>query len=447
QRMGFFDSLLNFGIPNKNELENKQQLAQIYFGRYSDNNKSQAKTNQWYQAENLFHEKKFNESLEAFFDYLKDDQIDNVILTREGDNFTFLIHQGSKIIRGKINHTDIRAEIALVKMNQYSTPVLRRVLEMNQHLSYCRFALLDNLLYMIFETTKDTASPDKLYYGLKELATQSDKQDDLLAGEFKIIETVGLDHIEYFSEEEKEIKYDYLTRWIKSTLELIEGLNQDSFSGGIGYLLLNLIYKIDYLIVPEGKLLLEIERINNLYWSNVEDLTSVQRNQLLKEAFIQLALWPKEDILKSFYRAKSTFAISVPKPHSAISDSILAAYENARWYIEKKHDAIALAVLEYGFAFAQYTYSLPKPCSLLFGLYMQINHQAYYEKLGFNFNFYKAQDFHRLTIDEQIKKIITQFHDKYPLLSFNLSQLNYSSLIAFNVSFLKQITLLNFNPK
>ncbi|MBK7589399.1 MAG: hypothetical protein IPI22_14250 [Bacteroidetes bacterium] len=68
---------------------------------------------------------------------------------------------------------------------------------------------------------------------------------------------------------------------------------------------LSLIYKLDFLITPEGKLLNEIERINNLYWLNKEDKTAVERNQLLKDAFQKLLLWDKAEVLKYFYRAKS----------------------------------------------------------------------------------------------------------------------------------------------
>ncbi|MFL5811254.1 MAG: hypothetical protein ACJ749_17160, partial [Flavisolibacter sp.] len=42
----------------------------IRFGRYSDNNKSVEKVDRWNDAEALFKEKKYFESISAFFDYL-----------------------------------------------------------------------------------------------------------------------------------------------------------------------------------------------------------------------------------------------------------------------------------------------------------------------------------------------------------------------------------------
>ncbi len=106
---------------------------------------------------------------------------------------------------------------------------------------------------MRFDTELSTATPNKLYYGLKELATKADKQDDLLLSEFGFLQPVDTDHINQLPEQEKEVKYDFLQKWIRSTLEYIETLDPEKFSGGISYLLLTLVFRIDYLISPEGK--------------------------------------------------------------------------------------------------------------------------------------------------------------------------------------------------
>ena len=74
-------------------------------------------------------------------------------------------------------------------MPQPSVPVMRRLLEMNFTLYYSRFALDNERLCMRFESDIETANPSKLYYGLKELATKADKQDDLLVQDFSSLQT------------------------------------------------------------------------------------------------------------------------------------------------------------------------------------------------------------------------------------------------------------------
>ena len=56
----------------------------VLFGRYSDNNKTVAKVSRWTEADNLFKEKKYPESIDAFFDYLRDDETQNVVYERNG---------------------------------------------------------------------------------------------------------------------------------------------------------------------------------------------------------------------------------------------------------------------------------------------------------------------------------------------------------------------------
>jgi len=154
--------------------------VRIPFGRYSDNNKSVAKTNRWTEADQLFKEKKYTESIRSFFDYLKDDEQENVRFSGQQNPFSFEFYQGSKVVRGTMEDGRLSAEVVLAKMNHPSVPVMRRLLEMNFGLYYSRFAMHKDALCMRFDTHIETANPNKLYYGLKELAIKSDKHDDLL---------------------------------------------------------------------------------------------------------------------------------------------------------------------------------------------------------------------------------------------------------------------------
>ena len=148
----------------------------IIFGRYSDNNKSVAKVDKWNAADTLFKEKKFYESITAFFDYLRDDDVENVVHIQDGTKGSFQFYQGSKIIRGHYDEKLFEAQAFLAGMPVPSVPVMRRLLEMNFTLYYTRYALHEEKISMLFDSDIQTANPSKLYYGLKELATKTDKQ-------------------------------------------------------------------------------------------------------------------------------------------------------------------------------------------------------------------------------------------------------------------------------
>jgi hypothetical protein len=434
-----FDKL--FGRGKK-----KPENPDITFGRYSDNNKTVEKVRRWTDADNLFKQQSYYESIDAFFDYLADDKEANVILQRNNDNGTFQIFQGSKIVRGEFDKESLKAEITLARMPQASVPVMRRLLEMNFNLYYSRYALDNERLCMRFDSDIKAANPNKLYYGLKELAVKADKLDDLLVQEFAALQTVDTDHIIAIPDTEKEVKYNFMMLWIREALDYIATLDADKFSGGIAYLLLSLAFRIDYLICPDGKLLNELEKVVEIYYRKDEKQT-MERNQGMIEGYKKLLGKTKEEVFPYLFRAKHTFAIVVPQHHQTVADAINAAAQNVVWYRDNNYPVVANNVMEYALSFSQYSYSLPKPLSDLILLYMQINYREYFEALGFTVPYYElmANQFNPEAIRQRIEEITSAWQSKYPKLIFRMETLKFNSLVAFNASFSTEITALNFD--
>jgi hypothetical protein len=418
----------------------------ISFGRYSDNNKSIEKVRRWTDADNLFKQQSYYDSIDAFFDYLADDKQGNVILKRTNDTGTFQIFQGSKIVRGEFDRESLKAEITLAKMPQASVPVMRRLLEMNFTLYYSRYALDKDRLCMRFDSDIKAANPNKLYYGLKELAIKADKLDDLLVQEFAALQTVDTEHIIEIPQTEKDVKYDFMMRWIRETLDYIASLDADKFSGGIAYLLLSLAFRIDYLICPDGKLLNELEKVVEIYYRKDEKQT-MERNQGMIEGYKKLLNKTKEDVSPFLFRSKHTFSIVVPQHHQTIADAINSAAQNVIWYRDNSYPIVANNVMEYALSFSQYSYSLPKPLSDLILLFMQINYREYFEALGFTVPYYDAaaNRFDPEAIRQRIEEILEAWKPKYPKLVFRMETLQFNNLVAFNSSYTTEITFLNFD--
>jgi hypothetical protein len=416
----------------------------ISFGRYSDNNKPVEKVNRWGDAENLFKEKKYTESFDAFFEYLRDDAIDNVVHERNESNGRFHFYQGSKIVRGDYDKDHLHAEVTLAKMPSPNVPVMRRLLEMNFNLYYSRYALDAERLCMRFDSDVETANPSKLYYGLKELSTKADKQDDLLVVDFTVLQTLDTEHIIEIPNEEKEIKFQWLQKWISDTISYIRPLDADKFSGGIAYLLLALAYRIDYLIVPEGKILHDLEKIVELYFKKDERQTT-EKNRDMIDAFEKLKNRSKEEVFAALYRSKHTFAIVTPQNYKTIADAIYNANQNINWYRDNNYPAIAAQIAEYGIAYCQFSYSLPKPVTEFFHLFMMVNHGDYFRVLGFSANYYnpETKQFDADRITARIRQIIDTWKLKYPNLKMKLENIKYDNMVSFNVSFTTEIEFLN----
>lgn len=420
----------------------------ILFGRYSDNNKSKEKVNKWTEADNLFKEKKYAESLDSFFQYLRDDAVENVKYERNGAEGKFEFLQGSKIVRGNFNHDHLQAEVTLAKMDMPSVPVMRRLLEMNFNLYYSRYALDVQRLCMRFDSDIETANPNKLYYGLKELSTKADKQDDLLVQDFTSLQTLDTEHIDEIPVAEKEVKYEWMMKWIKETVDLIGTLDADKFSGGIAYLLLALVYRIDYLITPEGKLLSELEEISNIYFKKDERPTQ-EKNRDMLEAFKKLQTKTKEEVFPYLFRSRHTFAIVNPQTHKTIADAVYNANQNVAWYRDNNHPAIAMQISEYGIAYCQYSYSLPKPVTELFHIFMMVMYSDYFAALGFKTKFYDkaANKFETEAIQARIKQVLDFWRPKYANINVRTENIKYDNLVNFAHSFTTEIEFLNMDTK
>jgi hypothetical protein len=418
----------------------------ISFGRYSDNNKPVEKVNRWTDADNLFKEKKYTQSFDAFFEYLRDDSVDNVVHERNESNGRFQFYQGSKIIRGSYDNDRLQAEVTLAKMPNPNVPVMRRLLEMNFNLYYSRYALEGERLCMRFDSDIETANPNKLYYGLKELSTKGDKQDDLLVQDFTALQTIDTEHIIEIPKEEKEIKYQWLQKWIHETISYIKTLDADKFSGGIAYLLLALAYRIDYLIVPEGNILHDLEKIVELYFKKDERQTT-EKNRDMVSGFEKLKNRTKEEVFAALYRSKHTFAIVMPQHYKTVADSIYNANQNIKWYRDNNYPSIASQIAEYGIAYCQYSYSLPRAVTEFFHLFMMINHSEYFKALGLNTSYYnpETKEFDTDMILDRIRQIVNTWKSKYPNLKLRMENLKYDSLVSFNVSYTNEIEFFNLD--
>lgn len=420
----------------------------ISFGRYSDNNKTVEQTGRWADADKLYKEKKYQESIDAFFDYLQDDAVGNIVLHRNGAEFNFQLHQGSKIVRGTGNADHLHAEVSLTKMPQPSVPVMRRLLEQNFSLYYSRYALDGERLCMRFDSDIETANPNKLYYALKELATKADKQDDQLVQDFSALQSLDTDHIEKIPGAEGETKFAYMQKWISETLQYIQTLDADKFSGGISYLLLTLSFRIDFLISPEGKTRTELEKIPVLYLT-ADEKPATEKNEAMIAAFQKLQATSKESFVKDLFRLKSCFAVAVPQVYKTIADSIHTAHVNMAWYRDNSYPFIAQQICEYGISFCQYAYSLPKPLTDLFLILMKVNYAGYFTSLGFADAYYddEKNKFDEKEITENINSILQQWRKKYPLLAFKIQNLRFDNLLNFNHSFTAELEQLNFDIK
>lgn len=434
--MGFFNRI--FGNHYEEEKE-----PDISFGRYSDSYKSDENYIAWDHSLTSFENEEYMNCYKHFFDYLRDENENNVKFWEEEDGIHFELFQGSKKITGYANAKKFVAESKIAKTASFNVGFMRRLMEQNFDLKYSRFALDEmNNLAILFDTYSLDGSPYKLYYALKELATNADKQDDLLIDEFKMLEPVDNSHLMSLSEVEKNVKYNYLINEISRTEAFIDSqkLDVEQYPGGIAYLLLNLIYKLDYLIKPEGYMMETLERANRLYFAK-DDKDTLQKIQVVRKELQKLLERPKDQFSKEMYRVISTFGITSPVNHDRVVNLINNDLHNMDWYEENGYEEVALAIPGFIVGHCMFNYAIPKPARDFFHLYYKVTEADFFKELGFPHAFYDKEDkkFDRRAIKKSIDHIVTANKPKFSKLSANYSALNFDSLTGFAKTYLNMV--------
>lgn len=428
--MSFWDKILS---------GKKQAMPKIAFGRYTDAYKSKVQLSAWDESLRLYEEGQILASIKQLLDYLKNDNADNLIIDPGTTDFQFTIFHGSKQIVCKAGDQKFRAESKVAHCKELSVGFLRKAVEYNYLLNYSRFALDgENNLCLVFDSSFAEASPYKLFYGLKELALQSDKEDDILIDEFDSLEPLQNQHIIKLSEDLLKIKLQFIKDKLSmaTAQDVLGKLNPKRFQGALTYVYLSVIYSLDYLVKPEGRLLDILSRLHIKYFEtpaeNVETKVS-----LLEKGFSEIKEMSDEEISKELYEVISTFGITSPANHKTIAQFIESELQAMNWYEENKHEVVCIAICNYIAGYCHFNFAMPDFDHDLLHFYYEIMEPGYFKSLGFENNYWnpEKQKLNMFSIYERVEEILKEHREAFPELPVT-ANLDDSNLISFLKSYL-----------
>ena len=119
------------------------------------------------------------------------------------------------------------------------------------------------------------------------------------------------------------------------------------------------------------------------------------------------------------------------------------------WYRDNNYPFIAAQIAEYGIAYCQYSYSLPRVITEYYHLLMMVNYPDYFADLGFLPRLYDPvkTSFEKNEIIDRINQIGARWKEKYPLMQIRTSNVQFDSLVGFNLSFTTELETLNMEPR
>lgn len=427
--------------------KNAPQDPSIQFGRFSDAYKSEPNYEAWEKSVRLFENEKYLDSYKYFLDFLNDENTQNAHYRLLPGRIEFTIYQGSKIITGLADQFKLRAEAKIARVIKPELGWLRLLAEENYELKFCRYALDDeNNITIVFDTYVEDGGPDKLYQALKELATTADKKDDILISEFSSLGQVNFYHTRHIPENEKEVKYRFFKYAVNNTIQIIETgrLNVSQVPGGMSYLLLALVYKLDYLVKPEGMLMECIENCHKIFFN--ENILSVeQKNMHILRKIREIKDIPQELFYNELYDVKSTFGITIPTGHERLTELIDAQINDVDWYYENGHFEYSIAILDYVAGFALFSYALPAPTRALLHLYYRITENNYFRSLGYQQQFDQNGSPSKKAVLKMLKKLKQDFNVDFPHILWDTDSLDFTDYPLFAKSYILMIRDINLN--
>jgi hypothetical protein len=110
---------------------------------------------------------------------------------------------------------------------------------------------------------------------------------------------------------------------------------------------------------------------------------------------------------------------------------------------------MAAQISEYGIAYCQYSYSLPRPVTELFQLFMMVNYSDYFEDLGYKTAYYNREtsEYNKEAIIAAIDAIVQRWRSKYPELKIKTDKIRFENQLAFNQTFTTEVEYLNLETR
>ena len=383
----------------------------------------------------------FLKSLENF---TNDVSNKNIITSRLEDKLEFTIFQGSAKITGFITKEHLKAEVILIKKENASVALKRRILERNYQFTYAYYFSDDEYIKLKLFHDNVTMSPQKVFFPLRELALNADFDKEYVKSEFNENTLEDIQHLEDIGEDELKIKYKFTHLWIKELEEKIRMLPSNDNAGMQSFIYLSTLFKIDYLLVPHYDIYQKITKKVQEFFGE-EGISSESKNEELKQYLEELKDMSFEEFSTNFYNAKYTFNPMDKTSSEDINIFINETLTKIRWYKNNRYNQIIPSIYRYISFYILYNYGLNPVIKELLHTLIEIQNPDFFKALNYQTLYdEKTKTFSKRAIIHKIEDAITPFSSKYKALEPFGSLLNFNSENEFYNSFYLQLQNLNF---
>lgn len=418
------------------------------FGRGINANLSKDEEDLFNKSYDAFEKKEILDGYEYFLksieNYSNQTSNKNITINRTADKIDFEIFQGTARVVGLITQQKLTAYVVITKKIDAHVALKRYLLERNYQLTYSYYASDDKYIKLMLSLDNITMSPHKVFYPLREIALNADFDKEYSKSEFINVNIEDIQHLLSVDESELKLKYNFMQQWIDETLLKIASLPSNDNAGMQSFILLYLLFKIDYLIAPKYNFYQKISKKTVEYFNDDNSIVEAKNEELL-EFMDDIKKMTFEEFKTNFYTAKYTFNPSERASHEEIEIFINESLIKVRWYKNNRFTQIIPIIYKYIALYLMYNYGLNPVTKNLLHILVEIQNPEFFSALGYIPLYDKENNsFAKRAILSRIEDTIFTYQNRFKLLKPFGSELNFTSLNEFSNSFYLQIKNLNF---
>ena len=415
----------------------------LRLGRYSDAYKSSEQLAAWERSMSYFAEGNYSRSFLHFLQYLRDPVEQNIhwVADQKG-RLSFELLQGSRRISGSLGQPYCEAITTIGVCRSCSESLLRELLEVNDKLQYCRYGLQqDGQIVLRWSATAAESDPYRLFFSLRELAVQADKIDDLLIRQNKDVQPVYEPHIQEYPEGENQIR----VKWLRTKVhQLMSWYAQDRslhqrYPGGMNYAILAFLYKIEFLLCPQGPLREAIEQAHRTYFQAGSGNMQERMERLL--AIMESAVArPDKELYGEFYKVVTTFGLVQPISFHRLTTQIEGELAQIDAYDQADTRSYVPHISSFLIGYGLFNYALPGFIRDLYALYYYMEEESLLFSLGMppfleGETRYRAKD----KLVQTIRELQATWADRITVEHLYPEQIDLSDPVALARTYLKMI--------
>ena len=438
-------SFLSYIFDRVSDKPHTRRRPEIKFGRFAEPEETDEMAAVRNAADKLYKEGDFLGAYVSFFEYMRmqGGPAVEIVFNEDTQMLHFDIIQGSKIVKGAITAGEVFTWADIATFDTLDVALMRSLLTQNTNFAYCKFAVYDNIISLMQRCPIKDMSPGAFNEMLSEIAITSDSVDDVLVEQFPNLHAINTENIISLPESEISAKIKFLHEWIHDAQQQVQTTVDDPTRT---YIILTAIFKILYLISPEGSLLHHFRQIYSIYANgyNPEERNSPEINHKMLTELEDIDKKSDNELKSSIYKVRAVFPEISYMAFAEMAESLNSHFVLIDTCIDSGRYDLVQTMCEYAAGLNHVHHGMPSAAQDLLLIFWRVLNQDYFNALGFDDEFISphSQTLAAIKISKEIDETIKKYTKVYPNLSFNTANLDFGTIPGFAYTFLKEFAAL-----